>query len=203
MKEGKYKIMKAIRFFIIIIFVFRVNANSAYSQNTAEKQVVNDSISWSGCLLFYGGQFYFYPNTQSSQIHIILSNNSSLLSFQLTFICNQFLFKSDLNFYFSTIETEKYHPQSHLVWQRIHFADVEIKFKTKHLLFEDEIFKQAAIINNELVHIKFIGSIYGAKIDIVGEKKESGNYLFIEDTRSFTPGVLRFDCGDNFEDKNE
>lgn len=195
--------MKAMRFFIIIIFVLGVNVNSAYSQNTIEKQEVDDSISWSGCLLFYGGQFYFYPNIQSSQIPLILSNNSSLLSFQLTFICNQFLFKSDLNFYFSTIETEKNHPQSHLVWHRIHFADVEMKFKTKHLLLEDEVIKQAAIINNELVHIKFIGSIYGAIIDVVGEKNESGNSLFIEDTRSFTPGVLRFDCDDNSQDKNE
>ncbi len=192
--------MKAVRFFIIIIFVLGVN--SSYSQNIIEKQEVNDSISWSGCLLFYGGQFYFYPNIRSSQMPMILSNNSSLLSFQLKFICYTFLHKSDLNFYFSTIETQN-GIQWHSELQRIHFADVEIKFKTDFLLLEDEVIKQAAIVNNKLVHIKFIGSISGAIIDIVGDKNESINSLFIEDTRSFAPYVLNFDCDENSEDKNE
>ncbi|GAA0874366.1 hypothetical protein GCM10009118_07740 [Wandonia haliotis] len=195
--------MKAIRFLIIIIFVLGVNINSSYSQNTIEEQEVNDSISWSGCLLFYGGQFYFYPNISSSQMPMILSNSSSLLSFKLTFICNQFLFKRDLDFYFSTIETEKNHPKSNLVWHRIHFTDVEIKFKTDYLLLKDKVMKQTAIINNELVYIEFVGSIYGAIIDIVGKKNKSGNSLFIEDTKSFAPGVLRFDCGEDSQDKSD
>lgn len=194
--------MKAIRFLIIIIFVLGVNINSSYSQNTIEEQEVNDSISWSGCLLFYGGQFYFYPNISSSQMPMILSNSSSLLSFKLTFICNQFLLKSDVNFYFSTNETQN-GSQWHSELQRIHFADVEIKFKTGYLLLEDKVMKQAAIINNELVHIKFMGSISGAIIDIVGDKNESGNSLFIEDTRSFAPGVLNFDCGEDSQDKSD
>lgn len=195
--------MKAIRFLIIIIFVLGVNINSSYSQNTVEKQEVNDSITWSGSLLFSGGQFYFYPNVQSSQIPVILSNDSSLLSFKLTFICNQFLLKSDVNFYFSTNETRKNYLDSNLVRHRVHFADVEIKFKTDYLLLEDKVMKQAAIINNELVYIEFIGSIYGAIIDIVGKKNKSGNSLFIEDTKSFAPGVLRFDCGEDSQDKSD
>lgn len=194
--------MKAIRFLIIIISVLGVNISSSYSQNTIEKQEVNDSISWSGCLLFYGGQFYFYPNISSSQMPMILSNNSSLLSFQLTFICYTFLHKSDLNFYFFTIETQN-GSQWHSELQRIHFTDVEIKFKTDYLLLEDKVMKQAAIINNELVHIKFMGSISGAIIDIVGKKNKSGNSLFIEDTKSFAPGVLRFDCGEDSQDKSD
>lgn len=180
-----------------------VNINSSYSQNSIKEQEVSDSISWSGSLLFSGGQFYFYPNVQSSQIPAILSNDSSLLSFKLTFICNQFLLKSEVNFYFSTNETRKNYLDSNLVRHRVHFADVEIKFKTDYLLLEDKVMKQAAIINNELVYIEFVGSIYGAIIDIVGRKNKSGNSLFIEDTRSFAPGVLRFDCGEDSQDKSD
>jgi len=183
--------------------VLGVNISSSYSQNLIEEQEVSDSISWSGSLLFSGGQFYFYPNIHTSQIHRILSNNSSLLSFQLKFICYTFLHKSDLNFYFSTNETEKNYLHPNLVQHRIHFADVEIKFKTDYLLLEDEVMKQDAIINNELVYIKFIGSISGAIIDIVGKKNESGNSLFIEDTKSFVPGVLHFDCGEDSQDKGD
>jgi hypothetical protein len=183
--------------FIVVIFLVSssfTNLNSTIIENKIVP-ALNEETTLTGCLLFYGTSFYFYPNTSLEDVKNIFSNDYDYFGILLKGVCDDFINHENYDIYFSTLSTNNTFQADNL--NRIHFSEIDIQFEFTNLKLNSNIYpvyNQDVIMNHESIILNIMATIINPSIKPRKILEQKGNLKFREDTEFFTPGTLRFDC---------
>src|SRR5690554_2351930 len=90
-------------FILLLLTLFSFKSSSADGEYVKE---INKKEVLTGCLLLYGGEFYFYPNIKIKDFKNIFSKKKFFAGFVLSDICSDFIQKDNYDVFFSTMNTD-------------------------------------------------------------------------------------------------
>src|SRR5690554_6917362 len=183
-------------FILLLLTLFSFKSSSADGEYVKE---INKKEVLTGCLLLYGGEFYFYPNIKIKDFKNIFSKKKFFAGFVLSDICSDFIQKDNYDVFFSTMNTDNKNPKLDK-WNRIHYSEVELYFELCNIKLKDKVYpayNQYIIIDGEVITLNVLGTIFNSSIHTSIILEENGNPIFKEDTERFNPRVLRFDCSNS------